>query len=44
MMEGTHLALTKWFLTILLEANDRRGISASELQGFIGCSYRTSCV
>lgn len=42
MMEGTHLVLTKWFMTILLEANDRRGISASELQGFIGCSYRTS--
>lgn len=42
MMEGTHLALTKWFMAIWLGANDRRGISASEPQGFIGCSYRTS--
>lgn len=42
MMEGTYLALTKWFMAIWLEANDRRGISAAELQGFIDCSYRTS--
>lgn len=42
MMEGTHLALTKWFMAIWLEADGRRGIGASELQGFIGCSCRTS--
>lgn len=37
-----HLPLTKWFAAIWLVANDKRGMSAAELQGYVGCSYRSA--
>lgn len=40
-MEGTKLALTKWFLAMWLVAQDRRGLSGSELARFVGCNERT---
>lgn len=42
MMERTHLPLTGWFMAIWLVANSRRGMSAAELQTFVGCSYRSA--
>ena len=41
MMERTHLPLRDWFLAIWLCANDRRGLSAAQLQRMVGCNERS---
>lgn len=41
-MHRTHTPLTKWFLTMYLVANDKRGISATQLQYQIGVTYKTA--
>ena len=38
----SHVALSKWFLAMYLNAESKRGISASELQDKIGVSYPTA--
>jgi hypothetical protein len=42
MMERTHLPLRDWFLAIWLSANDRRGLSAAQLQRMVGCNERSA--
>lgn len=41
-MHGTHAPLTKWFLAMYLVSNDKRGISAVQLQNQIGVTYKTA--
>ncbi|MGC8460933.1 MAG: IS1595 family transposase [Candidatus Dormibacteria bacterium] len=41
-MHNTHLPLTKWFLAMYLDGESKRGISALELQGKLGSTYRTA--
>lgn len=38
----SHVPLTKWFLAMYLNAESKRGISATELQDKIGVSYPTA--
>lgn len=41
-MHGSHVPLTKWFLTLFFVSQDKRGISAVQLQGMIGVTYKTA--
>lgn len=42
MMEHTHLPPEGWFLAIWLCANDRRGLSAAQLQRMVGRDERSA--
>ena len=41
-MHGSHLPLRKWFLAIYLMCTSKKGISANQLGGMIGVSYKTA--
>lgn len=41
-MHRSHLPLTKWFLAIYFVSQDKRGISAVELQARLGVTYKTA--
>lgn len=41
-MHRTHALLTKWFLAMYLISNDKRGISALQLQHQISVTYKTA--
>lgn len=41
-MHRTHTSLTKWFIAIYLMSQDKRGISAVQLQDMIGVAYNTA--
>lgn len=38
----THLPLDKWFLTVLLMIESRKGISANQVKRMLGVSYKTA--
>lgn len=40
--ERSHLPLPKWFQLIFLMLNAKKGISARQLSGDIGCTYKTA--
>jgi len=42
LMESTHIKLQKWFWAIYLVATDKRGISATALQGQLHVTYKTA--
>jgi len=41
-LHGSHVRLTKWFLTFYLVCQDKRGISAMQLSSQIGVTYKTA--
>ncbi len=41
-MHGSHVPLTKWFLAMYFVSQDKRGISAVQLQSTIGVTYKTA--
>jgi transposase-like protein len=41
-MHGSHLALTKWFLAFYLITQDKRGISAVQLEKSLDVTYKTA--
>lgn len=41
-LQRTHLPLTKWFLALYLVSQDKRGISAVQLQQTLGVTYKTA--
>ncbi|MEG2931890.1 MAG: IS1595 family transposase, partial [Ruthenibacterium sp.] len=41
-MHRSHVPLTKWFLAIYFVSQDKRGISAVQLQAMIGVTYKTA--
>ena len=41
-LHRSHLPLTKWFLAIYFVSQDKRGISAVELQARLGVTYKTA--
>ncbi len=41
-LHGSHVPLTKWFLTFYLVCQDKRGISAAQLKHQIGVTYKTA--
>ncbi len=41
-MHGSHAPLTKWFLAVYFVSQDKRGISAVQLQSTIGVTYKTA--
>ena len=41
-MHGSHLALTKWFLAFYLITQDKRGISALQLEKQLDVTYKTA--
>lgn len=41
-LQRTHLPLTKWFLALYLVSQDKRGISAVQLQKTVGVTYKTA--
>lgn len=41
-LHRSHLLLTKWFLVIYFVSQDKRGISAVELQTRLGVTYKTA--
>lgn len=41
-MHGSHVPLTKWFLAMYFVSQDKRGISAVQLQSAIGVTYKTA--
>ena len=38
----SHLPLTKWFLSVLLLVEAKKGMSASQLKRTLGCAYKTA--
>ena len=41
-MHGSHAPLTKWFLAMYFVSQDKRGISAMQLQSAIGVTYKSA--
>lgn len=41
-MHRSHMPLTKWFLAMYFVSQDKRGISAMQLQAMLGVTYKTA--